>query len=100
MTEWPHQFIADFEGRLLPEAGMPAGYAALIHRYGLTVPLPPRLVATARRHHPSSTADWLMLTPRHRPDNSTVAHLVFALRWEGIDLSVLSPLFRCLPADE
>jgi Fic family protein len=79
---------------------MPAGYAALIQRYDLTIPLPPKLTATARRHHPSSTVDWLMLTPRHRPVDDAVAHLAFALRWEGIDFSILSPLFQRLSTEE
>ncbi len=100
MGEWPCRFVLDFAGRPLPEAGMPAGYAALIQRYDLPIPLPPKLTATARRHHPNSTADWLMLTPRHRPADGAAAHLAFALRWEGIDFSVLAPLFQKLPTDE
>lgn len=94
MREWPSQPIIHFEGRPLPEPGIPVGYAALIQKYELATPLPSRLTAAARRHHPISTDDWLMLTPRHRPYDSLVGHLAFALRWEGIDLSVLSALFE------
>jgi len=94
MREWPSQPIIHFEGRPLPEPGIPIGYAALMEKYELAAPLPSRLTAAARRHHPISTDDWLMLTPRHRPDDSLVGHLAFALRWEGIDLSVLSALFE------
>ena len=100
MGEWPADFVLHFEGRPLPEVGIPAGYAALIQRHELHVPLPPRLTATARRHHPTSTDDWLMLTPRHRPEDTTVAQLVFALRWEGIDLGVLSALFETTGPEE
>ncbi len=91
--EWLKTPVGDFYGRVLPERGTPTGYAALIDRYDLKVPLPPRLTALALRHHPSSTPDWLMLTPRHRPESTLTGHLQFAFRWEGLDLGVLSALF-------
>ena len=100
MSEWPSGWVEHFEGRPLPEPGVPAGYAALIRRYNLAVPMPPRLAAIARRHHPASTSEWLMLTPRHRPDDTTVGHLAFALRWEGIDLGILAALFEVFNAAE
>ena len=91
--EWPESATSHFRGRALPEPGVPAGYAALIQHYGLRTPLPPRLTALARRHHPSSTADWLMLTPRHRPGPDLAGHLAFAFKWEGLNLGVLAALF-------
>ena len=90
----------DFRGRLLPEAAEPAGYAWLIDRYGLDLPLPPRLAAIARRHHPRSTPDWLLLPPPHRPRPTLAGHLAFAFRREGVDLAVLDALFAILPAGE
>ena len=47
MGEWPSQQVTHFRGRPLPEAGVPVGYAALMERYGLILPLPPRLSAIA-----------------------------------------------------
>jgi len=41
MGEWPSRAVTEFRGRAPPE---PAGYAALIAHYGLSLPLP---VATA-----------------------------------------------------
>lgn len=100
MGEWFSQEVTDFRGRPLPEPGRPVGYAALIERFDLRLPLPPRLAAIAARHHPVSTEAWRMLTPRHRPDNTLQGYLTFALKWEGIDLSVLAALFRTIePAD-
>src|SRR4051812_29918758 len=98
--EWLNRAAEDFGGRILPERGTPAGYAAIIERYQLRVPLPPRLTALALRHHPSSNREWLMLTPRHRPDSTLAGQLQFAFRWEGIDLGVLAALFaRVSPAE-
>ncbi|SLJ91194.1 Fic family protein [Novosphingobium mathurense] len=99
MGEWPSQAVNDFRGRLLPETGTPVGYAALIAAYGLAIPLPPRLTAIAERHHPVATTAWNMLTPRHRPASTLAAQLTFAIKWEGVDLSVLAQLFRVLAPD-
>jgi Fic family protein len=76
------------------------GYAALVDRYQLRLPLPPRLAAVARRHHPKSSEEWLLLTPRHEPADTLGGHLEFALKWEGVDLSVLTHLFRTVSPDE
>ncbi|WP_334185932.1 hypothetical protein [Novosphingobium sp.] len=58
MGEWPSQAVMDFRGRRLPEPAIPQGYAALIAKYDLSLPLPPHLAAIAERHHPASTDDW------------------------------------------
>ncbi len=69
-------------------------------RYDLKVPLPRRLAAIAARHHPISTSEWLLLTPRHRPAPTLAGDLVFALKWEGLDLMVLFALFRTVDVKE
>src|SRR5258708_20925044 len=94
MSEWFSHAVSDFRGPELPEPGMRGGYAALIEGYDLRLPNPPRMAAIAERHHPASTSDWLMLTPRHKPTASLAGQLIFALKWEGVDLGVLSALFR------
>lgn len=98
--EWFSQAVNDFRGRALPEIGMPAGYAALMERYALQLPTPQRLAVIAARHHPVSTHDWLTLTPRHRPASTLAGHLVFALKWEGVDLAVLAALFKTVPRED
>lgn len=92
--------VNDFNGRRLPEAGSLAGYAALIDRYALHLPLPSKLAAIAIRHHPVSTEAWLLLTPAHCPDDTLAGHIEFALKWEGVDLGVLAQLFRAVPTQE
>jgi Fic family protein len=100
MGEWPSQPVTDFRGRTLPEPATPVGYAALMAAYDLAVPLSPRFAAIAQRHHPVSTDSWLMLTPRHRPEESLAGHLTFAIKWEGVNLPVLDQLFRTIPAED
>ncbi|EJK86067.1 hypothetical protein PMI03_01940 [Rhizobium sp. AP16] len=41
-----------------------------------------------------------MLTPRYRPEAALGPHLVFAFRYEGLDLQVLSALFQVIEPDE
>ncbi len=100
MGEWFSQPVMNFRGRALPEPAVPAGYAAIIERYDLALPSPPVLVAYAERHHPRSTADWLLLTPRYAPELSLGAQLTFAFRYEGINLQILTRLFACLEPDD
>ncbi|MGD1029300.1 Fic family protein [Candidatus Binatus soli] len=100
MGEDNSHLVTDFRGRSLPEPARPVGYAALIERYNLQIPLPPRLAATASRHHPASTEAWQLFTPRHAPEDMLSGHLEFALKWEGVDLSVLSALFKVVPDEE
>ena len=100
MGERCPQLVTVFRGRSLPEPAVLTGYAALINRYDLKLPLPPLLSATADRHHPRSTPTWQLLTPRHRPDPTLAGELVFALKWEGVDLAVLAALFKSVPASD
>lgn len=89
-----------FRGRTLPEPARVAGYGWLIASYDLALPLPPRLAAIAGRHRPRELAGWLILPERYEPAEELAAHLVFALKWEGVDLAVLDALFRAVPADD
>jgi Fic/DOC family len=82
--------------RRLPEAATPAGYAALIDALGLQVPVPATLAAIGPRHKVYAQDDWHLYTPRHAPEPSLEGHLVFALKYEGLDLTVLKALFRAV----
>ena len=85
--------VTVFQERRLPERATPAGYAALIDAYDLSVPLPRTLFATGERHRVFEAAGWRILTPRHAPHSTLEGHLTFALKYEGLDLAVLKHLF-------
>ncbi len=91
--------VTVFHERPLPEIGTPAGYAALIDRYALAVPLPRTLSAIGRHHRVTEREGWRLLTPRHAPVADLEGHLTFALKYEGLDLAVLNRLFRAVGAD-
>src|SRR5205809_1846437 len=100
MRDWISRSVNDFHGRALPEPAVPAGYAALIERFDLAVPLPARLTVIAERHHPAPNPSWHLLTPRHRPPDTLEGQLVFALKWEGLHLGVLAALFKAVEPHE
>jgi Fic family protein len=87
-----------FHERALPERATPAGYAALVDAYSLSVPLPRTLSATGEHHRIKKEAGWRILTPRHAPSPNLEGHLTFALKYEGLDLAVLDRLFRTIDA--
>ena len=82
--------------RILPESGWPTGYASLIEHFQLPVPVPPRPTMVAARHDPDDATDWQVLPRRLRPEDTFEAQLEFALKYEGICLSVLNALFRAI----
>jgi len=86
--------VTVFQDRRLPEPGRIVGYAALIQAHGLEVPLPGRLHAIGLQHKLIEELGWRLLTPRHAPEDSLAGHLTFALKWEGLDLTVLKRLFQ------
>ncbi|MFZ4523650.1 MAG: Fic family protein, partial [Bacteroidales bacterium] len=43
-----------------------------------------------------TTDGWLVLTPRHQPEENLYAHLVFALKYEGVNLLFFKKLFEKL----
>ncbi len=93
--------ITVFHDLALPEAKMRlAGYAALIARYELAVPLPWKLCAISAKHRKYETDRWRVFTPKHLPQDTLAGHLTFALKHEAVDLAVLSGLFSRIRGEE
>lgn len=77
-----------------------AGYSALIDAQSLKVPTPDKLCAIGTKHKRYPYERWKIFTPRHKPEETLYAHLIFALKYEGIDLAVLKALFQTIDACE
>ena len=88
------QEITIFQGRIAPEEGLLVGYGALINHYQLKVPLPDKLSLISKKHTKYQTDEWNIFTPRHTPKDSIYNHLIFALKYEGIELHILKELFK------
>ena len=88
--------ISVFHGRMAPEKGLLAGYGAVIEAYRLPVPLPDRLSLISAKKRQYKDQAWQVFTPRHKPEDTLYKQLVFALKYEGINLLVFKKLFERL----
>jgi len=78
----------------------PAGYAALVDAYSLSVPVPRTFCAIGTKHRIIEDAGWRIYTPRHAPEPTLEGHLTFALKNEGLDLAALKRLFLTVKEGE
>ena len=86
--------ISVFHGRKAPEEGLLVGYGALIEKLKLPVPLPNRLALISTKKRQYSTDNWLVLTSRHEPEDTLYKQLIFALKYEGVNLLFFKKLFQ------
>ncbi|TVQ68349.1 MAG: Fic family protein [Balneolaceae bacterium] len=95
--EKKHEFkgeVTGIRGFALPEDEMIlAGYSALIYWYNLAVPLPGAMAAVSKKHRKYSQGRWNVFRANQKPDDSLFGHLVFALKYEGVDLFLFKKLF-------
>jgi len=93
--------VTVFRKYTLPETGMKlAGYSALIYHYDLEVPLPEFLSAISKKHRSYTEGKWQVYKTVQEPEQTLLGHLVFAFRYEGVDLLILKKLFEKIDASE
>jgi len=93
--------ITVFRNHTLPETGMKlAGYSALIHFYGLDVPLPELISAISEKHRSYTEGKWRVFKTIQEPASTLAGHLTFAFRYEGVELLVLKKLFETVKKSE
>jgi hypothetical protein len=85
-----------FRGLVLPERGKIVGYAAIIDVFKLKMPLPNIIALISTKNRQYQNKDWNVLTPRHQPEENLYRHLVFALKYEGINLLFFKKLFESI----
>ncbi|WP_310378294.1 Fic family protein [Flavobacterium sp.] len=88
--------ISLFHGRKAPEEGLLVGYGALIEAYTLAMPIPHRLTLISSKKRQYVTDHWQVFTSRHEPEDSLYKQLVFALKYEGVNLLFFKKLFKKL----
>lgn len=94
------QTITVFHGRIAPEEGNIAGYGAIINALKLPIPLPLKLVLISTKNRQYEKEGWLVLTSKHQPEDSLYKQLVFALKYEGVNLLCFKFLFNTISQDE
>ena len=92
--------ITVFHGREAPEEGFLVGYGAIISHYNLAVPVPNQLALISQKKRKYQNEEWQVFTPKYKPDDVLFKQLVFALKYEGINLLVFKKLFELLDNTE
>ncbi len=89
-----------FHGKHCPEEGHIVGYSAIIDTLRLKVPIPNQITLVCNQNKNYETDDWKVLPKSYLPEDNTdlteiealYKHLVFALKYEGINLLIFRKL--------
>lgn len=100
MNESISKVVNIFHGKEAPEPGKLAGYSALIEHLRLEVPIPMQTAIISLKHKKYYTDGWIVLSIRYQPDETIYDHLVFALKYEGVNLLFFKKLFEKIPKEE
>jgi hypothetical protein len=85
---------------MLPEAGAVVGYAAIIETLKLPVPIPEYIAVISDKNKKYEKNGWKVFTPKHKPEESLYKQLVFALKYEGVNLLFFKKLFEKISKKE
>jgi hypothetical protein len=88
------QEISVFHGTHTPEKGTLVGYGAIIEKLSLPMPFPKTLALISEKRRQYTSPGWIVLTPRHKPQDSLYNQLVFSIKYEGINLLFFKKLFE------
>ena len=91
-----------FLGRSLPEEGHVVGYASIIRKFEFRIPIPDQISMVCSRNKKYENEQWRVFPDKYLPeDNSETEEiialyrqLVFALKYEGVNLLVFSQLAK------
>lgn len=89
-----------FHGLDLPEKGNIVGYTAIIENLKLQMPLPNKIALISTKNRQYQNESWKVLTPRHQPEDTLFRHLVFAIKYEGINLLFFKKLFESIETEQ
>ena len=91
-----------FLGRTLPEEGQVVGYASIISTLGFRIPIPDQISMVCNRNKKYENDQWKVFPDKYLPEDNAqkrevealYRHLVFALKYEGVNLLVFSQLLK------
>lgn len=92
--------IRVFHGRTAPEPATLAGYGSIIHTLEMPIPMPDVLSLISTKKRKYTVERWQVFTPRHQPEDTLYKQLVFALKYEGVNLLVFKKLSEILSENE
>lgn len=94
------QEILVFHGRTAPETGFITGYGAIIQYYNLEVQTPSTLALISKKNKNYNKPGWIVFGPKYQPSDTLTGHLVFALKYEGVNLLFFKKLFEKIDQSE
>ncbi len=92
--------LSVFHGRIVPEDGLIVGYGAIIDVFKLSVPIPNKLSFVSSKNRQFENDQWKVYPTIYLPDENLYKQLIFALKYEGVDLLVFKKLFEVLSSEE
>ena len=92
--------LSVFHGRTVPEDGVVVGYGAIIEVFKLAVPIPNKLSFVSSKNRQFENDEWKVYPASYLPDENLYKQLIFALKYEGVDLLVFKKLFEVLSSVE
>ena len=92
--------LSVFHGRTVPEEGVIVGYGAIIEVFKLAVPIPTKLSFVSSKNRHFENNEWKVYPVGYLPDENLYKQLIFALKYEGVDLLLFKKLFEVLSAEE
>ena len=92
--------LSVFHDRIVPEDGVIVGYGAIIEAYQLPVPIPKKLAFISTKNRQFENEEWRVYSSRYLPEETLYKQLIFALKYEGVDLLVFKKLFEVLKKTE
>jgi len=90
------QRISVFHGMYTPEEATLVGYGAIIDELKLQMPLPIRLSLVSDKRKSYDSENWKVYSSRNSFEDTLYKHLVFAIKYEGINLLFFKKLFEKL----
>lgn len=94
------QEILVFHGRTAPETGFITGYGAIIQYYNLEVQTSSTLALISKKNKNYNKPGWIVFGPKYQPSDTLTGHLVFALKYEGVNLLFFKKLFEKIDQSE
>jgi hypothetical protein len=94
------QTIPKFHETLVDGHGWLVGYAAIRQALELPCPLIAKRAVIHEKHKQYETDTHRVFTPRHAPQHTLEGHLLFALKYEGLNLLILGALCTQMEAEQ
>ena len=95
ITNFSNKIIV-LHGRQAPEEATLVGYGAIIEGLQLAIPFPEQLALISDKRRSYSTENWTVFSSRATFDDTLYKHLVFALKYEGVNLLFFKKLFNTI----